>query len=154
MYDLGWNMIQKIQDRNYKDYKKSISAWGFDVSKHQPELLKAWYKFIQSGEIETQVVPSHIADSWIRSKQFKVDPFSIPPNAYLDQSQYLQRIRKNKRLTDIASPIIKNVFKSFGTTGYVIGLYDAEGYHLLILGQKVDRQIRAKYGLKKGLCFD
>jgi len=44
-----------------KSPKIPAHAWGFNASKEQPQLLRAWDLFIRTGKIETKVVPPHIA---------------------------------------------------------------------------------------------
>lgn len=129
-------------------------SWDFDPSKRQPELLKAWKDFIASGEIAAEVVPDYIAESWRRSRDYPIDPHNISPKAYLSPSAYRKRIEKNHRLIELASPIIENLFESFGASRYVVSLYDAKGYHLMRLAQPDDLRLREQHGLVTGLCFD
>ena len=42
-----------------KSPKIQAHAWGFNASKEQPQLLRAWDLFIQTGKIETKIVPPH-----------------------------------------------------------------------------------------------
>ena len=134
--------------------EENDSAWGFDPSKHQPDLLKAWRLFINTGEIEKNVVPSHIADSWIRCRSFKVDPFKISPKVYINEAQYRKLIDRNKKLINISSPILNNLFASFGHANYVLALYDRNGYHLIRLAQPEDLRMREKLGIRMGLRFE
>lgn len=134
--------------------KNQMSAWGFEPSVHQPELLKAWQLFIRTGELEESIVPSHIAESWIRSRRLNIDPFKISPDAYLAEDQYRKLINRNKHLINIASPILKNLFESFGKAYFVVALYDRQGYHLLRLAQPEDLRMREKHGIRMGLRFD
>ncbi|MFC1799053.1 sigma-54-dependent Fis family transcriptional regulator [Thermodesulfobacteriota bacterium] len=137
-----------------KNERKKLSAWGFEPSKHQPELLKAWQQFTTNGKIEKNIVPAHIAESWIRSRDYNIDPYNISADAYLDGDQYRKLINRNKHLINIASPILKNLFASFGKAYFVVALYDRDGYHLLRLAQPEDLRLREKQGIRMGLRFD
>ncbi|MCI0483499.1 MAG: PAS domain-containing protein, partial [candidate division NC10 bacterium] len=128
-------------------------AWGFDAAREQPELLRAWNLFVETGKIETKTVPPHVAESWVRSRYCKVDPFRIPPSAYLSPARYNERIRERRQLIHLSTPILENVFKSFGAARYVVALYDEEGYHMIRLGQTEDLRMRERHGLRRGLCF-
>jgi transcriptional regulator of acetoin/glycerol metabolism len=106
-------------------------AWGVNPEKKQPELLRAWNQFIQTGKIETSVVPSHVAVSWVRSRYYQVNPYQILLSYYLHRDQYEQRLQDNKHLIHLAWVILENVFKSFGSARYVVALCDKGGYHLI-----------------------
>ncbi len=135
-------------------HSKKLSAWGYDPSKRQPKLFKAWQRFIKSGEIEKDIVPSHVAESWVRSRDYNIDPYHISADAYLPEDQYRKLIHRNKHLINIASPILKNLFESFGKAYYVVALYDRNGYHLVRLAQPEDLRMREKQGIRMGLRFD
>jgi transcriptional regulator of acetoin/glycerol metabolism len=126
---------------------------SFDPSKHQPELLRAWKTFIKSGIIERGTVPAHIAESWIRSREYKVDLYNFDPNSYLTDDEYKERINKNRQLIDIARPILENVFNSLEQTRYQVLLYDSDGYHLIRIGQRADLELSSKFRVRAGLCF-
>jgi sigma-54 dependent transcriptional regulator, acetoin dehydrogenase operon transcriptional activator AcoR len=147
LWEIGRKMTRRIQ-------KKSSPAWGFNPAKQQPELLHAWKNFIQTGKIATDIVPAHIAESWVRSRYYGVDPYRISPTAYLSPDKYQKKIEENRGLIGLSTPILENVFKSFGAARYVAALYDRNGYHLIGLAQPEDLRLREKHGFRKGLCFD
>jgi len=107
--------------------RRVLPAWGFNPAKQQPELYQAWKLFIQTGKIETRFVPPHIAESWIRSRYYRVDPFEIPIHAYLTPAQYQEKIEANRQMIHLATPILDNVFKSFGAAQYVVALSIGRG---------------------------
>ncbi|MEE9610240.1 MAG: sigma 54-interacting transcriptional regulator [Desulfatiglandales bacterium] len=127
---------------------------SFDPSKHQPDLLRAWETFIKSGIIEKETVPSHIAESWIRSRAYKIDPHDFSPHSYLPNDEYKKRIINNEPLIEITRPIMENVYNSLEQTRYLVVLYDSDGYHLLRMGQRTDFQRSSKFKVREGLCFD
>ncbi|MBW2000431.1 MAG: sigma 54-interacting transcriptional regulator [Deltaproteobacteria bacterium] len=133
--------------------KKQSSAWGFDPSTQQPELLRAWNRFQETGHPDPDVVSPHIAESWIRSRRHNIDPFGLPCDS-LEQDEYRKRVQASAGLINLATPIIENLFESFGSSRYVVALYDSDGYHLLRLAQPEDIRLRENLGLKIGLCFD
>lgn len=127
---------------------------SFDPAINQPELLKAWQSFIKTGKIESAVVPAKVAESWIRSKKFGVDPYNFHPNSYLDSKNYKQRLSKNRQLIEISRPIMKSIHNSLEKTSYIVVLYDADGYHLLRIGKRKDFQRSKEFKIKEGLCFE
>jgi len=130
------------------------SALSFDPARHQPMLLSAWRRFIETGVVDRQVVPPHIADSWLRSRGYGVDPYDFAPGSYLPRDQYQRRISSNRRLVDLARPIMENIYTSLERTRYLVVLYDCDGYHLLRIGQRADIQRSSTFKIREGLCFD
>lgn len=135
------------------DTEKQSGAWGFDPSIQQPGLLQAWYRFHETGAPDANIVPPHIAESWLRSRQYNIDPFG-PPFSNLEKDEYHKHVQSNARLINLATPIIENLFESFGSSRYVVGLYDGDGYHLLRLAQPEDIRLREKHGIIMGICYD
>ena len=133
---------------------RASSSWDFDPSKRQPELLAAWQKFIDTGEIAGDVVRPDIAASWRRSREYGVDPHRISPKSYLSPKAYRQRVEQGNRIVKLASPIMENLFESFGASRYIVALYDEKGYHLMRLAQPEDLRLREENGLTLGICFD
>jgi sigma-54 dependent transcriptional regulator, acetoin dehydrogenase operon transcriptional activator AcoR len=131
-----------------------LHTWDFDPSKRQPELLMAWKQFVTTGQISGDIVPTHIAESWQRSRDLKVDPFQFSPKARLKAEQYRQQVERSRWLNDLAFPIIRNLFESFGASRYIVSLYDAEGYHLIRLAQPQDLHLREQHGLVVGICYN
>lgn len=127
---------------------------SFDPSVNQPEMLKAWNIFINSDIIQTEVVPSEIADSWRRSKMAGVDPNHFSGGSYLNPDDYQRRIRKNEHLIEMARPIMESIYGSLEKTRYLVVLYDPYGYHLLRLGTRKDFQRSEKFKIREGLCFE
>lgn len=127
------------------DTIKENKFLSFDPSRHQSELLRAWETFIHTGNIDKGTVAPHIAKSWIRSREFNVDPNKFAPASYLTEDAYQKRIQKNRQLIEIAKPILDNVYNSLEQTRYLALLYDADGYHILRIGQRADLERSRKY---------
>lgn len=127
---------------------------GFEPIVDQPELFKAWSVFIKTGKIERKVVPPHIAKSWIRSKEYGINPYEFLPDAYLPENRYKERIIQNKELIETANPIMENVYQSLEQTKYLVVLFDADGYHLRRIGQRADFARSEKLNIREGICLD
>jgi sigma-54 dependent transcriptional regulator, acetoin dehydrogenase operon transcriptional activator AcoR len=127
---------------------------SFDPAMHQPGLLNAWKKFIETGFVDREVVPLEIANSWLRSREYNVDPHDFSPDSYLPEDEYKPRIVSNSRLIDLARPIMENVYSSLERTRYVVVLFDSDGYHLLRIGQRADLQRSSNFKIREGLCFE
>lgn len=109
-----------------QDSKARSPVWKFNPEKEQPELQRAWNQFIRTEKIKTSVVPSHIAASRVQSWDDHVNLYHILPTSHLSRDQYEHSIQNNKHLIQLARVILKNVFKSFGSTRYIVALRDQE----------------------------
>jgi len=127
---------------------------SFDPSIHQKGLCLAWTKFIETGEIEGDIVPSYIAESWKRSRERNLDPFHFSPSAYLDPVIYKQKRTEHQYLTTIAKPFMEKIYSSLEQSRYLVALYNPEGYHLLRVGQRADFERSMQFTIREGLCFE
>jgi len=130
------------------------SELGFDPSVHQKELLKTWKKFIETGQIEGNIVPSYIAESWKKSRERNIDPFHFSPLAYLNQSIYRKRKSNHQYLISVAKPLMERVYQSLEESRYLVVLYNSEGHHLLRIGRVADFERSAQFSIQEGLCFE
>ena len=126
----------------------------FEPKTYQTETLKSWQKFIDTGQIDREIIPPHVADSWVRSRAFNVDPWDIPESAYLPEREYKDKVKNEEFLINIAKPFMEEVYNSLEESKYVAVLYNFEGYHLIRLGSFADFERARKYKIKPGLCFD
>ena len=140
-------MVAEHEDHN-------LHSWDFDPAQEQAALLTAWRNFIEHDEVDDHIVRECIADSWRRSRDLGVDPHRILPSCKLEHESYRKQIARNGQLVNLASPILENLFESFGGSRYIVSLYDVDGYHLIRLAQPEDLRIREKHGLQLGLCYD
>ncbi len=127
---------------------------SFDPAIHQKELYFAWKTFIETGNIEEGVVPSHIAGSWVRSRERNVDPFHFPPSVYLDPQTYEKIKSDHQYLVSIAKPFMDNIYRSLEQSRYLVVLYNSIGYHLLRIGQRADFERSNQFAIREGLCFE
>lgn len=134
--------------------KAEMAQLGFDPRLHQRDLLKAWECFVDTGALDRDLVPEHVAESWQRAQHWKIDPFHIPQSAYLDPIAYGKRREENRYLVSIARPFMEDMFRYLEKSLYLIVLYDIDGYHLLRIGQGVDFEGPRQTPIREGLCFD
>ena len=126
---------------------------SFEPAIDQPDLLYAWKTFVETGMINDKAVPVHIAESWVRSREYNVDPYNFAHSSYLTEREYESRKKDNQQLIDLALPILQNVYNSLEQTRYLVLLYDPDGYHLLRIGQRADLERSGKFKVRGGLCF-
>ena len=82
---------------------------------------------MKTGKFNDKTVPAHIADSWIRSREYNIDPYNFAPHSYLTEDEYQKRKEQNKQLIELARPILQNVYDSLEQTRYLTLLYDSDG---------------------------
>ncbi len=127
---------------------------NFEPAKHHPDLFRAWEKFVRSDKIDSDIVPSYIMESWLRSRNYRVDPFRLPVESRLSEKDYKARIEKGQSLLDIAKPIMESIYYSLERTRYLVVLYDSDGYHLARIGKRADLERSNNLNITEGLCFD
>lgn len=127
---------------------------GFDPKIHQSELCLAWKEFVEAGKLDRSKMPSTIAESWVRSREYNIDPWDIPRHFYLPEDKYQKRIAQQEFLISIAKPFMEEVYKSLEESKYIVALYDSDGYHLVRIGSFADFERARQYKIRPGLCFD
>ena len=134
--------------------QKKEDILTFEPTKHHPEMFKAWETFVHTGQINKDIVPPHILESWLRSKKYGVDPFRLPLQSRLGERERRQRINNNKELIEISRSIMESISSSLEKTRYLVVLFDSEGYHLARIGQRADLERSNHLNIVEGLCFD
>lgn len=105
--------------------KGEMTEHGFDPRLYQRDLLNAWESFVDTGALDSDLVPEYVAESWQRAQNRKIDPFHIPPSAYLDPIAYGKRKEENRYLVSIAKPFMENMYRYLEKSLYLIVLYDS-----------------------------
>ncbi|MEJ8553824.1 sigma-54-dependent Fis family transcriptional regulator [Tepidibacter sp. Z1-5] len=96
--------------------------------------IKAWRKFIKTGELDYDLIRPIIAKSWLRSKAYKIDPFVNNEVLKLNERELRKRKEESKRLIEIAKPFMNSLYKIVEDKGLVTRLADGEGYILEFMG--------------------
>lgn len=96
--------------------------------------IKAWKKFIKIGDLDYDLIRNIIAESWLRSKDYKIDPFVNNEVLKLNERALRKRKEESKRLVEIAKPFMNSLYKIVEDNGLVIRLADGDGYILEFMG--------------------
>lgn len=96
--------------------------------------IKAWKKFIKIGDLDYDLIRPIIAKSWLRSKNYKIDPFVNNEVSKLNKRELRKRKEEFKRLVEIAKPFMNSLYKIVEDNGLVIRLADGDGYILEFMG--------------------
>ncbi|HEB32749.1 MAG TPA: sigma-54-dependent Fis family transcriptional regulator [Spirochaetes bacterium] len=101
----------------------------------EKQLKHAWKKFMEEEIIETNIVRPVIADSWKRCRAGELDSYSKnPPN--LGPGEVKELINHNQHFIDISRPIMKMIGDMIKGTGFMVYLYDRDGYILKFITDK------------------
>jgi PAS domain S-box-containing protein len=93
----------------------------------------AWQQFIEKRQVEPAVVPDVIVDSWNRCAGYNVDPYHLN-DEIMSRRDLPERLRDNKRLLEIANPVIDKLYVLLKDSGYTVFLTDYHGYILTSQG--------------------
>lgn len=118
--------------------------------KNNKKIIKIWENYIENGVLERENLRTYIANSWIRSKQYNVDPYSFIVKKELDLKKYEKKIKKYKPILDIAIPFMDTIYKTVGDSGMIVRFTDNEGYVLECFGDLTVLEKNKKLHLYKG----
>jgi len=114
------------------------------------KMKAAWERFIKYGEIDKEVVRSVIAKSWIRSKEYGVNP--IADLTASDTYEISDRLKKSSALINAAYPPISALNQVVKGTGFRINVTDSEGYFLISEGDNEVLQKTSILNRHIGVC--
>lgn len=95
-----------------------------------------WEHFIHSGRIKkNSVLAPEIISSWQRCRERKLDPYS-EELVVLSQAELNERRKKNKKLLEVAGPLLREMGEGIGDAGIRFDYYDKDLYLLDRFGQE------------------
>jgi len=99
------------------------------------KIKKEWEKFISGDRnVDRTVICQEVFDSWVRCQLLGVDPIQIPHHEILTGADLEKRLEQNSYFIDISRPFMQNLHKLLAGSGFLVALYDREGYFLEIIG--------------------
>ena len=116
-------------------------------------LMEEWYRFIKYGK-KLSSPKKNVINSWERSKELKIDPFSGKSNIILSLDDLNKKISKNKKLIDITRPFVDKIYKIIKGLGYIVFLTDEEANLLHIIGdENVQKDFKEKLNFIIGAAW-
>jgi transcriptional regulator of acetoin/glycerol metabolism len=98
---------------------------------------REWEKFIAGdASIDRQVITDEVFDSWVRCKKLGVDPIRIPHHEILTGADLEKLLEQNACFIDISRPFMQNLHKFLAGSGFLVALYDKDGYLLEVIGDE------------------
>jgi len=117
------------------------SVTDYSPETHQ-RTFEEWRKFIAGDtEIDTSIVPQDILDAWIRCRALGVDPVERPKNPVLTGARLRKHLENNYDFINTSLPFMKNLYRFLKGSGFLVCLFDAEGFILEVLGDHDDEEL-------------
>jgi len=120
------------------------------LNKRSIQMKSAWEKFINSGTIDRNVVRPEIAESWIRSKKYGVNPIGNLTSTSL--YDITERLKKSSALVNAAREPITALAKMVKGSDFRINLTDSEGYFLISEGDEAVLERTTVLNKHIGIC--
>ena len=122
-----------LKERNLPVENETIINYH---EEHQ-HTLKEWKKFITGGiQPDKTVIPAEILESWIRCKNYGVNPKKAAINNVLTGNRLKDLQSRNKELIKISWPFMRHLYKCVEGSGIIVVLCNHEGYLLEIIGDE------------------
>jgi PAS domain S-box-containing protein len=118
------------------------------------QVLAEWKRFINNQALDNPlVIPEVVVESWRRCREYHVNPYTTRVNRVLEQKELQQLLERNESLIEISRPFMQNLYGFVRGSGFVVALFDDQGYMLEVLGD-VDVVERVKKGnFIQGACW-
>ncbi len=109
------------------------------------KLYKIWERFVTKNEIDASSVRKGVADSWIRSSAYGIDPFDESIKIKVNKSELEQRKLAFEPFLKIALPFMETIYHDIGDSGMEVRFTDAQGFVLAYLGDEIVYAERDRY---------
>jgi transcriptional regulator of acetoin/glycerol metabolism len=116
-----------------------------DFAEKYDVLYEEWNKYIRGAPVSEFIISSTILDSWDRCREKNVNPYLTRVPVVLDDDELAEILKKNEELIDISLPFMKNLYSLVVGSGFLVALFDADGYMLKLVGDN-DVMERVKRG--------
>lgn len=100
------------------------------------KILGQWRKYVKEeiASIDISIIPQTILESWKRCKENKTNPYMKKNPVVLEGRLLRELLEANSELINISIPFMKNLHSCVAGSGYILALFDRQGYLLELLG--------------------
>jgi transcriptional regulator of acetoin/glycerol metabolism len=120
--------------------------------KHFENMRTAWRQFIESGVIDQEIVRPVIGKSWLRSREYGIDPFDEKTLTISDTKEISRRLSNASAVVKAAHPLMMAAYRMVSGSGFRVDLTDAEGYFLFSVGQDEVFRKNSRLNPMTGVC--
>jgi PAS domain S-box-containing protein len=118
------------------------------------QVLADWKQFINNQELDNPlVIPDVIIESWRRCREHRVNPYTTRVNKVLEQNELKDLLKRNETLIEISRPFMHNLYGFVRGSGFVVALFDDQGYMLEVLGDDAVVERVKKGNFIQGACW-
>ncbi|SFD22503.1 sigma-54-dependent Fis family transcriptional regulator [Clostridium uliginosum] len=96
-------------------------------------ISNAWKSFITTGKVDSEV-RNDIVDSWIRCREYGVDPNN--GRGGVKHHNIEELIESNIELISVSRPIMESIYSMVIGSGFALILADKDGYIIEVIGDK------------------
>ncbi|MDQ5985078.1 MAG: Acetoin dehydrogenase operon transcriptional activator AcoR [Syntrophus sp. SKADARSKE-3] len=101
--------------------------------------LREWDRYIKGDlEIDTLVIPYEILESWRRCRAYGVNPRRAKIGQALSEAELADILDDNEELISISLPFMTHLYRFVEGSGFIVALFNHEGYLLEIMGDALD----------------
>ncbi len=113
-----------------------------------------WEKFIHgNSSIDSLIIPKEILESWKRCKALGVDPYGTVIDKVLSGKALQRLLEKNWAFIEVSRPFMENLYQFVAGSGFLVTLYDHDGFLLEIMGDPELVENVRKANLVVGACL-
>ena len=116
-------------------------------------IYREWEKYTNGIPASDHIIPSVALDSWKRCRANNVNPYLTSVPEVLDKRYLEKRIEANKELFHFSLPFIKNLHDLVIGSGFIVALFDTEGYMLSLVGDNNVIERVKKGNFVAGACW-
>jgi PAS domain S-box-containing protein len=118
------------------------------------QVLGEWKRFINSQPLENPpIIPDAIIESWERCREHHVNPYTTKVNRVLDQRELKDLLDRNANVIEISRPFMHNLYGFVRGSGFVVALFDNQGYMLEVVGDTDVLESVKKGNFIPGACW-
>ena len=113
-----------------------------------------WKKFMSgSTRVDPSIIPGEILESWKRCRQMEVDPDGTILRQVLSGKVLQRLLEKNRHFIEVSRPFMKNLYQFVAGSGFLVTLFDHDGYLLEIMGDPEMIENVRRANLVIGACL-
>ena len=105
------------------------------TNEERKEIFKHWSIFMEGGVVKDRIVREEVLDSWMRSKNYGVNPYILNCPILSPEELDARRV-KRMNLINIASSYMANLHEFVKESKFIVVLTDEEGFVLESLGDE------------------
>lgn len=114
----------------------SLTAKMTEEERLRAEIRKCWEDFVVRGKDPRRmdVVRPEIAESWVRSKDYGINPWAQKVGSTLGAEAFNRLLDEKRHFLEVALPFVKQLSQLVFFSGHIIVLVDERGTILSLMG--------------------